>query len=76
MGFLVTSMRRTHIRVRSWHDVVLVIALIGLFILMDFLLKKIFPNMKPKAAEIISGIVMIIVGVVGYIAITPFTQQQ
>ncbi|MGN0592368.1 MAG: hypothetical protein ACI4JQ_03895 [Ruminococcus sp.] len=76
MGFLVTSMRRTRIHVRSWHDVVLVIALIGLFILMDFLLKKIFPNMKPKAAEIISGIVMIIVGVVGYIAITPFTQQQ
>ncbi|MGN0584526.1 MAG: hypothetical protein ACI4JD_03630 [Ruminococcus sp.] len=74
MDFIVTSIRRTRIRVRSWHDVVLVAALVGLFILLDFLLKKFFPNMKPKAAEIISGIVIVIVGVIGYILITPLTQ--
>lgn len=74
MDFLVTSMRRTRIRVRSWHDVVLVAALVGLFILLDFLLKKFFPDMKPKTAEIISGITIVVVGVIGYILITPLTQ--
>lgn len=75
MDFLMTNMRRTHIRVRSWHDIVLVAALIGVYILMDFVLKKAFPKLSPKAVDIISGITVIIVGVVGYILITPFTQE-
>lgn len=70
-----TSMRRTRIHVRSWRDVVLVVALIGLFILIDFLLKKFFPNMKPKTAEIISGITIVVVGVIGYILLTPASPQ-
>lgn len=70
-----TSMRRTRIHVRSWRDVVLVVALIGLFILIDFLLKKFFPNMKPKTAEIISGITIVVVGVIGYILLTPESTQ-
>lgn len=74
MEFLMTSMRRTRIRVRSWHDIALVIALIGLYILMDFLLKKAFPKLSPKAVDIISGIAVIVAGVVGYILITPLTQ--
>lgn len=75
MDFLMTNMRRTHIRVRSWHDIVLVVALIGVYILMDFVLKKAFPKLSPKAVNIISGITVIIVGVVGYILITPFTKE-
>ncbi len=75
MDFLVTSMRRTRILVRSWHDIVLVVALVGVYILMDFLLKKVFPKLSPKAVDIISGITVIVVGVVGYILITPLTQK-
>lgn len=75
MDFLVTSMRRTRILVRSWHDIVLVVALVGMYILMDFLLKKVFPKLSPKAVDIISGITVIVVGVVGYILITPLTQK-
>mgnify|MGYP001094771547 CR=1 FL=1 len=75
MDFLMTNMRRTHIRVRSWHDIVLVAALIGVYILMDFVLKKAFPKLSPKAVNIISGITVIVVGIVGYILITPFTQE-
>lgn len=71
MDFLAASIRRTRIRIRSGWDIVLIAALVGLFILIDFLLKKIFPNMKPKAAEIISGITIVVVGVVGYILLTP-----
>lgn len=74
MDFLMTSVRR-HIRVRSWHDIVLVVALIGVYILMDFVLKKAFPKLSPKAVDIISGITVIVVGIVGYILITPFTQE-
>lgn len=75
MDFLVTSMRRTRILVRSWHDIVLVVALVGVYILMDFLLRKVFPKLSPKAVDIISGITVIVVGVVGYILITPLTQK-
>lgn len=75
MDFLMTSVRR-YIRIRSWHDIVLVIALIGVYILMDFVLKKLFPKLSPKTVDIISGITVIVVGVVGYILITPFTQEQ
>lgn len=75
MNFLMTSMRRTHIRFRSWHDIVLVVVLIGLYILMDFVLKKVFPKLSPKAVDIISGIAVIVAGVVGYILITPLTQK-
>lgn len=71
MDFLAASMRRARVRIRSGWDIVLIAALVGLFILIDFLLKKIFPNMKPKAAEIISGITIVVVGVVGYILLTP-----
>lgn len=74
MNFLMTSVRR-YIRVRSWHDIVLVAALIGVYILMDFVLKKAFPKLSPKAVDIISGITVIVVGIVGYILITPFTQE-
>lgn len=71
MDFLAASIRRARVRIRSGWDIVLIAALVGLFILIDFLLKKIFPNMKPKAAEIISGITIVVVGVVGYILLTP-----
>ncbi|MDE6019858.1 MAG: hypothetical protein K2H01_02515 [Ruminococcus sp.] len=75
MDFIMTSMRRTRIHVRSWHDIVLYVLLIGLYILTDFLLKKVAPNMSPKVRGIICVIVIVIVGVIGYIAITPLTQK-
>lgn len=75
MDFWVTSMRRARVLIRSGWDIVLIAALFGLFFLMDYLLKKFFPNMKPKAAEIISGIIIVVVGVVGYILLTPKTAQ-
>lgn len=71
MDFLAASMRRARVLIRSGWDIVLIAALFGLFFLMDYLLKKFFPNMKPKTSEIISGITIIVVGVVGYILLTP-----
>lgn len=75
MDFWVTSMRRARVLIRSGWDIVLIAALFGLFFLMDYLLKKFFPDMKPKTAEIISGIIIVVVGVVGYILLTPKTAQ-
>ncbi len=74
MEFLMTSMRRTRVIVRSWHDVVLYIVLIALYILTDFLLKKISPNMSQRTRGIIGAIVIVVVGIIGFIAITPLTQ--
>ncbi len=54
------------IRIRSWKDLVLVIVAALVIYGVQWVLKKLFPNMPDKAVSVISygiGIVIIVVGV-------------
>lgn len=54
------------IRIRSWKDLVLVIVAALVIFGVQWVLKKLFPNMPDKAVSVISygiGIVIIVVGV-------------
>lgn len=54
------------IRIRSWKDLVLVIVAALVIFGVQWVLKKLFPNMPDKAVSVISygiGIVIIVIGV-------------
>ncbi len=63
MYLTVLEMAR-RVRFRSWKDVLVFVLMIPIYILLTWGVKKLFPNLPEKAANVIIFIIMVILTVV------------
>lgn len=57
------------IRIRSWKDVVVIIALIPIVIILQWVVKKLFPDLSERAVDVIVKIAGVIICVILLFAI-------
>lgn len=53
-----------YVRIRSWKDVVAIAVMVVLYIILDFVLGKVFPNMNERLKKIIIYIAVLVVGLI------------